>query len=188
MRMTRIGSGNDSHRDQGSTVNALPVRIDPRDNIVRIRGHAVILDADLAELYGVTVKRLNQQRNRNRDRFPDDFCFQLTDQEWRALRLQNATSNGRGGRRYMPYAFTEHGAIMAATVLNSPQAVQMSLAVVRAFVRLRRLTLSVTSLARKVNDLERKYDKQFKIVFDAVRRLMCPPPESVRKRIGFSNE
>jgi hypothetical protein len=166
----------------------LPVRISPQDAITRVRGHAVILDTDLAALYGVTVKRLNQQMTRNRDRFPDDFCFQITETEWRALRLQNATSNSRGGRRYMPYAFTEHGAIMAATVLNSPQAVQMSLAVVRAFVKLRRMALSVEGLARKVDDLERKYDKQFKVVFDAVRRLMAPPPDPPRKRIGFSHE
>lgn len=165
----------------------LPARIAPQDVITRIRGHAVILDADLAALYGVTVKRLNQQMTRNRDRFPDDFCFRITETEWRSLRLQNATSKGRGGRRYMPYAFTEHGAIMAATVLNSPQAVQMSLAVVRAFVKLRRMALSVEGLARKVDALEQKYDKQFKVVFDAVRRLMNPP-EPPRKRIGFSHE
>ena len=165
----------------------LPIRIAPQDVIIRIRGHAVILDTDLAALYGVTVKRLNQQTTRNRDRFPEDFCFQITEAEWRSLRLQNATSNGRGGRRYLPYAFTEHGAIMAATVLNSPQAVQMSAAVVRAFVKLRRMALSVESLARKVNDLERKYDKHFKVVFDAVRCLMNPP-EPPRKRIGFHTE
>jgi hypothetical protein len=165
----------------------IPVRIAPQDVITRIRGHAVILDVDLATLYGVTVKRLNQQVTRNQDRFPEDFRFQLTESEWRSLRLQNATSNGRGGRRYMPYAFTEHGAIMAATVLNSPRAVQMSLAVVRAFVNLRRMALSVTGLARKVDELERKYDKQFKVVFDAVRRLMSPP-ESPRKHIGFHNQ
>jgi hypothetical protein len=133
------------------------------------------------------VKRLNQQMTRNRDRFPEDFCFQITKTEWRSLRLQNATSNGRGGRRYMPYAFTEHGAIMAATVLNSPQAVQMSVGVVRAFVKLRRMALSVEGLARKVDELERKYDKQFKVVFDAVRRLMNPP-EPPRNRIGFIHE
>lgn len=166
----------------------LPARLAPQDVIARVRGHAVILDADLAALYGVTVKRLNQQTTRNRDRFPEDFVFQLTAREWQALRLQNATSNGRGGRRYLPYAFTEHGAIMAATVLNSPQAVQMSVAVVRAFVRLRRMALSVEGLARKVDALESKYDKQFKVVFDAVRRLMAPPPpEPPRKRIGFGN-
>jgi hypothetical protein len=104
------------------------------------------------------------------------------------LRSQFATSKGRGGRRYLPYAFTEHGAIMAANVLNSAQAIKMSVAVVRAFVRLRRMALSVEGLARKVDALEQKYDKQFKVVFDAVRRLMSPPPEPPRKRIGFSHE
>ena len=105
---------------------------------------------DLAALYGVTVKRLNQQVTRNRDRFPNDFCFQLTVQEWRSLRLQNATLKRGQHRKYMPYVFTEHGAIMAATVLNSPLAVQMSVAVVRAFVKLRRMALSVEALARKI--------------------------------------
>jgi hypothetical protein len=97
----------------------------PQDAIVRLRGQSVILDADLAALYGVPVKRLNQQVVRNREKFPDDFCFQLTDAEWRSLRLQFATLKRGQHRKYMPYAFTEHGAIMAATVLNSPQAVQM---------------------------------------------------------------
>ena len=159
-------------------------RPEPREAIIRLRGQTVILDSDLAALYGVTVKRLNQQVTRNRERFPDDFCFQLTEAEWRSLRLQNATSKRRGGRRYMPFAFTEHGAIMAATVLNSPEAVQMSVAVVRAFVRLRRLALSVESLARKVAALENKYDASFSAVFDAIRDLM-EPPAPPRKRIGF---
>jgi hypothetical protein len=166
----------------------LPARLAPQDVITRVRGHAVILDADLAALYGVPVKRLNEQVRRNADRFPEDFVFQLSEQEWKALRSQFATSKGRGGRRYLPYAFTEHGAIMAANVLNSAQAIQMSVAVVRAFVRLRRMALSVEGLARKVDALEQKYDKQFKVVFDAVRRLMSPPPEPPRKRIGFANE
>ena len=166
----------------------LPARIAPQDAITRIRGHAVILDADLAALYGVTVKRLNEQVRRNAVRFPEDFVFQLSEQEWKSLRSQIATSKGRGGRRYLPYAFTEHGAIMAANVLNSAQAIQMSVVVVRAFVKLRRMALSVEALARKVDELERKYDKQFKVVFDAVRRLMSPPPEPPRKRIGFGRE
>ncbi len=160
------------------------LNISPRDAIVRIRGQAVILDADLAALYGVSVKRLNQQITRNRDRFPDDFCFQLTEAEWRSLRLQNATLKRGQHRKYMPHVFTEHGAIMAATVLNSPQAVQMSVAVVRAFVRLRRLALSVEGLARKVAALENKYDASFRAVFDAIRDLM-EPPHPPRKRIGF---
>ena len=166
----------------------LPARIAPQDAITRIRGHAVILDADLAALYGVTVKRLNEQVRRNAVRFPEDFVFQLSEQEWKSLRSQIATSKGRGGRRYLPYAFTEHGAIMAANVLNSAQAIQMSVVVVRAFVKLRRMALSVEALARKVDELERRYDKQFKVVFDAVRQLMSPPPEPPRKRIGFAGE
>ena len=166
------------------TTTALVLR-SPDQCITRVRGHAVILDSDLAALYGVTIKRLNQQVTRNRDRFPDDFCFQLTEHEWHSLRLQNATLKRGQHRKYMPHVFTEHGAIMAATVLNSPRAVQMSVAVVRAFVNLRRMALSVAGLARKVDELERKYDTQFKIVFDAVRRLMAPP-QPPRKRIGFT--
>lgn len=163
---------------------AVPLGVTPQDAIVRLRGHAVILDAELAALYGVTVKRLNEQVRRNPDRFPEPFMFRITASEWERLRSQCATSKGRGGRRYLPYAFTEHGAIMAANVLNSAQAIQMSVAVVRAFVSLRRMALSVTGLARKVDELERRYDKPFRVVFDAVRRLMNPP-EPPRKRIGF---
>ena len=111
----------------------------------------------------------------------------LTISEWERLRSQFATSNGRGGRRYLPYAFTEHGAVMAANVLNSAQAIQMSVAVVRAFIRLRRMALSVAGLARKVAELEKCYDASFRVVFDAIRQLMNPP-EPPRKRIGFSND
>jgi len=165
----------------------LPARLAPQDVITRVRGHAVILDTDLAALYGVPVKRLNEQVRRNADRFPEDFVFQLSEQEWKALRSRFATSKGRGGRRYLPYAFTEHGAIMAANVLNSTQAIQMSVAVVRAFVRLRRMALSVEGLARKVAELEKKYDASFRVVFDAVRQLMNPP-QPPRKPIGFGKE
>jgi len=167
-------------------MSTLPARLTPHDAIVRLRGQAVILDSDLAALYGVTVKRLNQQITRNRERFPEDFCFQLTEAEWRSLRLQNATLKRGQHRKYMPYVFTEHGAIMAATVLNSPQAVQMSVAVVRAFVRLRRLALSVEGLARKVAALENKYDASFRAVFEAIRDLM-EPQQPPRKRIGFEH-
>ena len=159
----------------------------PDQYITRIRGHTIILDPDLASLYGVTIKRLNQQITRNRARFPDDFCFQLTEQEWRSLRLQNATLKRGQHRKYLPQVFTEHGAIMAATVLNSPQAVHMSVAVVRAFVRLRRMALSVEGLARKVADLENKYDVRFRAVFEAIRDLMEPPAPH-HKRIGFHSE
>ena len=156
----------------------------PEQCIVRLRGQSVLLDTDLAALYGVTVKRLNQQMTRNPDRFPEDFCFRLTESEWRSLRLQNATLKRGQHRKYMPYAFTEHGAIMAATVLNSPQAVQMSVAVVRAFVKLRRMALSVETLARKIAAMENKYDAQFRDVFHAILQLMTPP-DPPRRKIGF---
>jgi hypothetical protein len=157
---------------------------EPQEAIIRLRGQAVILDSDLATLYGVTVKRLNEQVKRNADRFPDHFMLRLSAGEWSHLRSQIATSKTRGGRRYPPYAFTEHGAIMAATVLNSPQAIQMSITIVTAFVKLRRMALSVESLARKVAALENKYDASFSAVFDAIRDLM-EPPDPPRKRIGF---
>ena len=162
----------------------LPARIAPQDVITRVRGHAVILDADMAALYGVPVKRLNEQVRRNPDRFPEPFVLQLTAPEWDSLRSQFATLKRGQHRKYRPYVFTEHGAIMAATVLNSPQAIKMSIAVVSAFVNLRRMALSVEGLARKVNALENKYDERFRVVFDAVRRLMNPP-DPPRRRIGF---
>ena len=154
--------------------------------IIRIRGQGVILDSDLAALYGVTVKRLNEQVRRNQDRFPDDFAFCLTAGEWNSLRSQNATlKRGQGQhRKYLPQVFTEHGAIMAANVLNSERAIEMSVAVVRAFVKLRRMTLSVEALARKVAALENKYDDSFKRVFQAIRELMIPP-DRPRRKIGF---
>ena len=156
--------------------------------ILRIRGHAVILDSDLATLYGVTVKRLNQQVTRNKERFPDDFYFRLTSKEWQSLRLQNATLKRGQHRKYTPKVFTEHGAIMAATVLNSPKAVQMSIGVVRAFAKLRRMALSVEGLARKVAAMEKKYDKQFSVVFDAIRELILAPDKPGRKVTGFQKE
>ena len=159
----------------------------PQDVIRRVRGHAVILDSDLAALYGVTTKRLNEQVRRNRKRFPEDFVFQLSWSEAQISRSQNATLKHGYNIKYRPYAFTEHCAIMAANVLNSPRAAEMSVMVVRAFIRLRRMALSVEGLARKVLELEKKYDRQFKVVFDAVRRLMTPP-EPPSKRIGFNAE
>ena len=156
----------------------------PEQCIIRLRGQAVMLDADLAALYGVSVKRLNEQIKRNAKRFPEDFAFKLTDKEWNNLKSQIATSSGHGGRRKLPYAFTEHGAIMAANVLKSEQAETMSVAVVRAFVKLRRMALSVEALARKVAALEQRYDASFSAVFDAIRQLMTPP-EPPRRKIGF---
>ncbi len=173
--------------------------------ILNLRGQKVILDSDLARIYGVTTKVLNQAVKRNGDRFPDDFVFQLTREEVAHLRSQFATSSVQDidrksvtpnrsqivtgsqkhrDRRFLPYAFTEHGAIMAAAVLNSPQAVQMSLFVVRAFVKMRDVLVGHRDLARKIEDLEKKYDGQFQMVFEAIRQLMTTP-EKPRKRIGF---
>jgi hypothetical protein len=153
-----------------------------------VRGHRVMLDADLAVLYGVTTKRLNEQVKRNRGRFPADFMFRLTTRETAGLRSQVATTKaGRGGRRSPPVAFTEHGAVMLASVLNSPTAVDASIQVVRAFVRLREILATHRALARKLADLESRYDAQFRVVFEAIRELMQPPIPP-RKRIGFTPE
>lgn len=158
-------------------------------SILVLRGQKVLLDAELATLYGVTTARLNQQVRRNRERFPADFLFELTTAEFSALMLQNASSKpGRGGRRKLPFAFTEHGAIMAATVLNSPRATEMTVYVVRAFVRLRELLASNTALARKLDELERKYqhhDDAIKAILSALRELMNPP-QPKRRGIGFT--
>jgi hypothetical protein len=141
-----------------------------------VREHNVMLDADLADLYGITTSRLNEQVKRNARRFPDDFLFQLTQAEFDDLRSQIAisSSGAHGGRRSPPFVFTEHGAIMAATVLNSSQAIQVSIRVVRAFVGLRQLLESNARLAKKLAALERKYDGQFAVVFRAIRELMSP--------------
>ena len=157
--------------------------------IYRIRGQRVLLDTDLAGLYGVTTKRLNEQVKRNPDRFPPDFLFQLSEDEHAALRSQIATSNtGRGGRRYLPYAFTEHGAIMAATVLNSPRAIEMSVFVVRAFVRLREMLSVHKDLAEKLDALERKvstHDQAIAGLINAIRE-MTHTPASRSRPIGFT--
>lgn len=154
--------------------------------IVFLRGHRVILDSVLAVLYGVSVKRLNEQVRRNIERFPADFMLQLTVEEADSLRSQFATLDvGRGRhRKYLPYAFTEQGVAMLSSVLRSPRAVQVNIEIMRAFVRLRRLLQGNAELARKLDELEKKYDEQFRVVFDAIRELMTPP-ESPKKRIGF---
>lgn len=157
--------------------------------IYGIRGLKVMLDADLAELYGVTTKRFNEQVKRNLARFPPDFMFQLEEEEYAALRSQFATSNsGRGGRRYLPYAFAEHGAIMAATVLNSAKAIEMSVFVVRAFVRLREMLLAHQELAEKLDALERTvstHDQAIAGLINAIRELMQSPRPQNRP-IGFT--
>ena len=144
-----------------------------------------MLDADLAGLYGVTTKRLNERVRRNRSRFPDDFMFQLTAEEVLSLRSQIATSKqGRDGRRYAPLVFTEQGIAMLSTVLNSERAIQVNIEIMRAFVRLREMIATHRDLAPKLETLEKKYDAQFKVVFDAIRELMTPP-ESKKRKIGF---
>ena len=145
-----------------------------------------MLDADLATLYRVPTKVLVQAVKRNAERFPPDFMFQLTPDEFANLRSQIVTSSW-GGRRYPPFAFTEHGVAMLSSVLNSPRAVQVNIAIMRAFVRLRQLLSSHADLAQKLNELEKKYDAQFRVVFDAIRALMTP--RELRKRpIGFRVE
>ncbi len=161
-------------------------------SILILRGHKVLLDTHLAALYGVTTARLNQQVRRNIERFPGDFMFQLTADEHAALMLQFATSKpGRGGRRKLPLVFTEHGAIMAATVLNSPRAVEMSIYVVRAFVRLRELLASNKELAQQLKELETRvtrklatHDQAITGILKAIRELMNPPVQKKRP-IGF---
>ena len=156
--------------------------------IMMIRKHKVILDADLAEFYGVETRRLNEQVRRNIDRFPEDFAFQLTAKEFGHLKSQFATSSGRwGGKRKLPLVFTEHGALMAASVLNAPKAVEMSILVVRAFVKLRNILATHRQLAAKLAELERKlstHDQQIVVLFDAIRELMTPPAKP-KRRIGF---
>jgi hypothetical protein len=162
--------------------------LEPAERIGRairlIRGEKVILDADLAELYGVATRVLVQAVKRNPERFPEDFLFQLTAEEFTVLRSQGVTSRGWGGRRYPPYAFTEQGVAMLSGVLRSPRAVRVNIEIMRAFVRQRQLLASHAKLEKKLLELEEKYDGQFAMVFVALRQLMAPP-EPKRKRIGF---
>jgi hypothetical protein len=152
-----------------------------------IRKTKVMLDADLSQLYGVATKSLNLAVTRNRDRFPDDFMFRLNAQEFASLRLQIETSKSRGGRRYLPYAFTQEGIAMLSSVLRSPRAVAVNVEIMRAFVRMRRMLLSVDELARKVEALERKavaHDQDLEAVFKALKQLIAPP-QAPRREIGF---
>jgi len=153
--------------------------------ILFIRSEKVILDSDLARLYGVTTKRLNEQAKRNRERFPEDFMFKLTSGEKAEVVANCDHLKKLKFSPVLPFAFTEHGAIMAANVLSSKGAVQASVQVVRAFIRLRQMLASNAELAHKLSEIERKYDAQFKVVFDAIRQLMTPP-EPQRKQIGFA--
>jgi len=167
--------------------------------ILTIRGQKVILDTDLAEVYGVPTKRLNEQIRRNQERFPTDFMFRLDPQNVADLRSQFATSSAQsmrsqivtglhGGRRYLPYAFTEHGALMAATVLNSPRAVQMSVFVVRAFVMMREQLLNRVELEKRLAEIEKalmSHDAALRDLYQKIRPLLLPPTAPPRKQIGF---
>ena len=179
--------------------------------ILLIRGEKVLLDADLAALYGVATRVLIQAVKRNAERFPPDFIFQLTKEEVDLLRSQFVTSKSasrldqgdseilrsqfviskigdpRGGRRYLPYAFTEQGVAMLSSVLHSPRAIAVNIEIMRTFIRLRRMLASHADLARKLEALEKKYNAQFKVVFDAIRQLMAPPAPK-RRRIGFHRD
>jgi phage regulator Rha-like protein len=168
-------------------ITVLTKRVESK--IVLVRGLRVILDTDLAELYGVEVRSLNQQVKRNARRFPDDFVMKLSAEEVAGLRSQNVISNPRrGGSRYLPYAFTEHGAIMAASVLNSERAVEMSIFVVRAFVRMREALASNQTILSKLAELEHRvesHDTNIQELIEAIRELMEPPPATGRQ-IGFA--
>ena len=157
--------------------------------ILLLRGEKVMLDRDLAELYEVTTFNLNKAVKRNLARFPEDFMFQLKEEEFIALKFQIGMSKqmGRGGRRYVPYAFTEQGVAMLSSVLRSKRAVQVNIEIMRTFARLRQMIASNKELARRLAELEKKYDRQFKVVFDAIRELMTPPKTPVR-RIGFHRD
>lgn len=165
--------------------------------ILVVRGQKVMLDAELAKLYGVSTKRFNEQVHRNGKRFPRDFMFQLTIQEVTNLRSQIATSSlpgnrqGWGGRRYLPRAFTEHGALMAATVLHSPRAIEVSIFVVRAFVRLREMVAANRELAKRLDELVRRvshHDEAIINIVKAIRELATPPEPKPKRRIGFVSD
>ena len=168
-----------------SSLDIPPERIERR--ILLVRGQRVMLDEDLAELYHVETKVLNRAVRRNLSRFPADFMFPLTTAEFRDLRFQFGTSSRWGGRRYIPMAFTEQGVAMLSSVLRGERAVQVNIAIMRAFVKLREMLSSNRDLARRLNKLEKKYDARFRVVFDAIRELM-KPPEKPKSRIGFRSQ
>ena len=153
------------------------------NRILCIRGQKVILDAEIAKLYGVATKALTQAVSRNIDRFPEDFMFRLTQEEFEILRSQFVTSSW-GGRRYHPFAFTEQGVAMLSSVLRSKRAIRVNIEIMRTFVRIRRMLETNKQLKQKLDELEKKYNKQFRIVFDAIRQLMAAP-EKKKYPIGF---
>ena len=192
-RSTRVFGGRNMPAERAKRGKVLIIK-DVGSLIITIRNQKVIVDRDLAEIYGVETRRLNEQVKRNPERFPEDFMFKLTKEEadyWLRSRSQIAILKRGKNIKYLPYAFTEHGAIMAANVLNSHQAVRMSVFVVRAFVKLREMLATHKELAHKLAELERKlqnHDESIRSLVVAIRRLMAPPepePEPPKKRIGF---
>jgi hypothetical protein len=169
-------------------MDQVPIQVEQL--IFQIRDYRVMQDSDLAKLYEVETKYLLQMVKRNIERFPEDFMFQLSKEEIECLRLQIATSNknkGRGGRRYLPYVFTENGVAMLSSVLRSKKAIQVNIGIMRVFNRFRHILESHQELANKLDELESKYDEDFKIVFEALRKLMNEPDQPKRK-IGFHAE
>jgi len=160
--------------------------------IIVIRGHKVMLDSDLAELYGVKTFNLNKTVKRNIERFPKDFMFQMSREEFDSLIFQIGISKiGRGGRRHLPYVFTEQGVAMLSSVLNSGRAIQVNIAIMRVFVKLKEMLLAHKELAHKLAELERKtekHDVEIQGIFEAIRQLMAPPPELPKRRIGFHGD
>ncbi len=172
-----------------SLTEQLPVPVEMIERrIYLIRGHKVMRDTDLAELYGVETFNLNKAVQRNIDRFPADFMFQLTKEEAKSLTFQIGISkrSGRGGRRTLPYVFTEQGVAMLSSVLRSTRAVQVNILIMRAFVRLREILSTHKDLARKLEEMEKKYDAQFRVVFRAIRELMEPKPVPPSRQIGLT--
>ena len=155
------------------------------NKIYLIRKQKVMLDMDLAELYGVETRTLVQAIKRNIDRFPSDFMFQVSKEEFASLRSQFVISKGKGGRRYPPYAFTEQGVAMLSSVLNSKRAIQVNIQIMRAFTQLRQMLSTHKDLKKKIEAMEKKYDKQFKIVFEAIKQLL-EADETPKKKIGFT--
>jgi hypothetical protein len=171
--------------------------------ISEVRGQKVMFDSDLAHVYGVTTKRLNEQFRRNRKRFPEDFAFQLTSEEFEALRSQNATTTQRnlrsqfatsrshGGRRYLPWVFTEHGALQIANVLNSANAVRMSVFVIRAFIKMREQVATNAAILKRLAEIDKTlliHDSALRDVYQKLRPLLSPPPDPPRRKIGFTVE
>jgi hypothetical protein len=171
---------------KGVSQDALPNAQQLAKLVYWVRTEKVLIDADLAQLYGVETGALNRAVKRNADRFPADFMFQLSTEEWDKLRCQIGISSTHGGRRGTPYVFTEQGVAMLSSVLNSPRAVQVNIAIMRTFVQLRRLMDSNRDLARRIDALEARYDEQFSAVFDAIKQLITDDKQRKNKRpIGF---